>query len=197
MFLNYKKKKVKKFNKFLFNKKYFNFLLTYYPYLSKFQKTKPTFLVKLPQSNQKIISKSFIQNSLLQKNVNYFIKQGKKTIAYNHLVYLFELLYKTNKKNPYFFLFKALDNIAPCASLVSIRNGRNIKQKPIVLPPILQYFKGLKLLLFFDKKHKQKNWLQNILKYILETIDKRGALVLHQKKLMQTILLNRMYLYLK
>lgn len=134
---------------------------------------------------------------IIQKLINFYIFNGKKTKA-NRIVFkaLYEIEKKT-KKDPLFVLTKAIFNLKTVFELKKIRKGAVTFEVPFpVYSKKKQIMIALRWIILSVKEDKNKMTIASSLaKNLIESSEKRGKCIEKKAKFLKQVHMNRVYMF--
>ncbi len=124
------------------------------------------------KSKVKFIAKN--NTEVIEKFINYIMKQGKKTIARNLLKEAFEIVADKTKKDPYKVFEQALENAKPSLEVRPRRIGGAVYQIPMEVKPYRQFQLASRWLLAGARSKKGSAFSKRLADEILQAANNEG-----------------------
>lgn len=116
-------------------------------------------------------------DTLVTKFVNYLMKDGKKSIAYNIFYEAVQLVEEKTKENGLEVWKKALANISPSVEVKSRRVGGATFQVPLEVRPERKVSLGIKWMITFARKRGEKTMTERLAGEIIAGSKGEGAAI--------------------
>lgn len=124
------------------------------------------------KSKVKFIAKN--NTEVIEKFINYIMKEGKKTVARNLLKEAFDIVADKTKKDPYKVFEQALENAKPSLEVRPRRIGGAVYQIPMEVKPYRQFQLASRWLLAGARSKKGSSFSKRLADEILQAANNEG-----------------------
>lgn len=114
---------------------------------------------------------------LLEKFINYIMKDGKKTVARRNLNDAFEIIKKKTGENPRDIFDKALTEAKPSMEVRPKRIGGSVYQIPMEVKPFRQFQLASRWILAAVRSQKGSAFSQRLANIIMQTANGEGPVI--------------------
>ncbi len=120
---------------------------------------------------------SFYNSTLVQKFVNLYLKEGKKSVAEKVVYNSMEILKQRTKEDPLKALEKAVENVRPVLETKSRRVGGATYQVPIEVPIERSTGVAVRWLLSFARARSGKSMEEKLAAELMDAMNNRGGAI--------------------
>ena len=131
---------------------------------------------------------------LISLFLNRILKKGKKSIAKKILYKSMDFLKNRLKINPLVILEKAIKNVSPRVFLKSRYIGDKVYKIPFLLNKFKSTVLAIKWILFFSKKRKKKNMIENLSQEIMDAYKGIGNSIKKKEEIYKIAESNKVFL---
>lgn len=122
-------------------------------------------------SKRKIKSDTIYKDKIISRLINQVMVHGKKSISEKIVYNALEIISKKSKNKPKIIFDKALDNVKPLVEVKSRRVGGSTYQVPIEVHDNRAITLGIRWIVNFAKKRKDKSMTSKLAYEILDAAD--------------------------
>ncbi|XBT18154.1 MAG: hypothetical protein ABNO52_00885 [Candidatus Shikimatogenerans sp. Tser] len=130
--------------------------------------------------------------------IKLLIKNGKRTISQKIFYKMFMILksyYKVKKKNIFKIIKKVIKKISVKYKFIKKKIGNNIINIPTLINDKIKRYKlGIRSIIFFSKKRKERNIANKLAYEIIDTYKKNSNTYKKKKEINKTLKLNKSFL---
>ena len=132
---------------------------------------------KGPAPKRPLIADPVYQSPLVTQLVNKVLVDGKRSVAEAIVYGALEGVREKSGQDPVVVLKRALDNIRPALEVKSRRVGGATYQVPVDVRPVRSTTLGLRWLVDFSRKRREKTMTERLMNEILDASNGLGAAV--------------------
>jgi small subunit ribosomal protein S7 len=120
---------------------------------------------------------SFYNSTLIQKFINLYLKEGKKSVAERVVYDAMEILKERTKEDPLKAVEKAIENVRPVLETKSRRVGGATYQVPIEVPMERSTGVAVRWLLSFARARSGKSMEEKLAAELMDALNNRGGAI--------------------
>jgi small subunit ribosomal protein S7 len=120
---------------------------------------------------------SFYNSTLVQKFINLYLKEGKKSVAERVVYSAMEMLKERTKEDPLKAVEKAIENVRPVLETKSRRVGGATYQVPIEVPIERSTGVAVRWLLSFARARSGKSMEEKLAAELMDAMNNRGGAI--------------------
>lgn len=120
---------------------------------------------------------SFYNSTLVQKFINLYLKEGKKSVAERIVYDAMEILKERTKEDPLKAVEKAIENVRPVLETKSRRVGGATYQVPIEVPIERSTGVAVRWLLSFARARSGKSMEEKLAAELMDAMNNRGGAI--------------------
>ncbi|XBT18650.1 MAG: hypothetical protein ABNO60_00685 [Candidatus Shikimatogenerans sp. Tcar] len=135
------------------------------------------------------------KNKIFNNFIKILIKNGKKNISQKIFYKMFNIIkkyFKKKKKKIIKIILKIIKKISIKYKFIKKKIGNNIINIPYIINnKIKRYNLGIKLIIFYSKKRKEKNISEKLANEIIDTYKKNSNTYKRKKEINKILKLNK------